>query len=52
MNDITPLHDDSLDEGLRSALLDIDRGPALTVDVDEVLRRGARHRRGGSANPA
>jgi len=45
MNDITPLHDDSLDEGLRTALLQIDRGPALTVDVDEVLRRGARHRR-------
>jgi hypothetical protein len=45
MNDITPLHGDSLDEGLRSALLQIDRGPALTVDVDEVLRRGARHRR-------
>jgi hypothetical protein len=45
MNDLTPLHDDGLDEGLRSALLQIDRGPALTVDVDEVLRRGTRHRR-------
>jgi hypothetical protein len=45
MNDPTPLHDDALDEGLRAALLQIDRGPELTVDVDEVLRRGARHRR-------
>jgi hypothetical protein len=45
MNDLTSVNDDSLDEVLRSALLQIDRGPALIVDVEEVLRRGARHRR-------
>jgi hypothetical protein len=45
MNELTPLHDDGLDEGLRSALLRIDRGPELTIDIDEVLLRGARHRR-------
>ena len=45
MNDLTSLNDDSLDEGLRSALMQIDVGPSLTVDIDEVLRRGARHRR-------
>ena len=31
MNDLTSVNDDSLDEGLRSVLLQIDAGPALTV---------------------
>jgi hypothetical protein len=42
---VFPAHDDTLDDGLRTALLPIDRGPALGVDVEEVLHRGRRHRR-------
>ena len=39
------LLDDPLDTDVHELLLGLDRGPALTVDVDEVLRRGRRHRR-------
>jgi hypothetical protein len=44
--DRTPtLLDDPLDDDVRELLLGLDRGDDLTVDVDEVLRRGARRRR-------
>jgi hypothetical protein len=39
------LLDDPLDDDVRELLLGLDRGPVLTVDVDDVLRRGRRHRR-------
>ena len=43
------LLDDPLDADVQDLLLGLDRGPALTVDVDEVLRRGRRQRRVVSA---
>ncbi len=39
------LLDDPLDADVQDLLLGLDRGSALTVDVDEVVRRGRRHRR-------
>jgi hypothetical protein len=39
------LLDDPIDDAVQALLLGLDRGPALTVDVDEVLRRGRRRRR-------
>jgi hypothetical protein len=43
------LLDDPLDPDVQDLLVGLDRGPALTVDVDEVLHRGRRHRRVVSA---
>ena len=43
------LLDDPLDPDEQELLLGLDSGPVLTVDVDEVLRRGGRHRRVVSA---
>jgi hypothetical protein len=39
------LLDDPLDPDVHELLLGLDRGPALTVDIDEVVLRGGRHRR-------